>query len=55
MLILDQDNREVACGIVGYGSDEISVIKGIQSESIYKVLGHKYGEEIVHRDNLIVL
>ncbi len=55
VLILDQDNREVACGIVGYGSDEISVIKGIQSESIYKVLGHKYGEEIVHRDNLIVL
>lgn len=55
VLILDQDNREVACGIVGYGSDEISIIKGIQSESIYKVLGHDYGEEIVHRDNLIVL
>ena len=55
VLILDPDGREVACGIVGYRSDEISLIKGLQSESIYNTLGHKYGEEIVHKDNLIVL
>ncbi|MGB6836119.1 MAG: hypothetical protein WBF66_00260 [Dehalococcoidia bacterium] len=29
--------------------------RGQRSERILEVLGHQYGEEVVHRDNLVVL
>lgn len=45
-------NGEIARGIVNYGSEEITKIKGCQSKDIAEILGHKDYEEIIHRDNL---
>jgi len=43
---------EIARGIVNYASLEISNLKGCQSKDIYKILGYKDYDEVVHRDNL---
>ena len=45
----------IACGIANYAADEILRIKGLRSDRIEEVLGHHYGSEVVHRDNLVLL
>ena len=52
---IDKNNRKVAKGIVNYSSHDISKIKGRQSEQIEELLGYKYTDEVIHRDNLAIL
>jgi glutamate 5-kinase len=52
--IAGPDGR-IACGIANYSSEEIARIRGLRSERIEEVLGHHYGSEVVHRDNLVLL
>jgi len=47
--------EKIACGISNYGSDDIAIIKGAHSDRITDLLGHEYGAEVVHRDNLVAL
>ncbi len=53
--ILDAEGHRVACGIANYSSDEILRIRGLRSDRIEETLGHHYGGEVVHRDNLALL
>ncbi|MFQ5933274.1 MAG: glutamate 5-kinase [Dehalococcoidia bacterium] len=53
--ILDGKGRRIACGLANYDADEVEVIKGAQSGDIEGLLGHQYGEEVVHRNNLVLL
>ena len=53
--ITDDDGRRIACGIANYGAQEILRIRGVRSDRIEGVLGHHYGGEVVHRDNLVLL
>ena len=53
--IVDAAGQRVACGIVNYGASETDVIKGARSDRIRELLGYHYGDEVVHRDNLVVL
>jgi glutamate 5-kinase len=53
--VIDDDGKRIACGIANYGSDEILRIRGLRSDRIEKTLGHHYGGEVVHRDNLVLL
>ena len=46
---------EIARGIVDYSQDEIRKILGHRSGEIEEILGYRYGDEIIHRDNLVVL
>jgi glutamate 5-kinase len=55
VLIIDGEGRRVACGVANYSSAEAAVIKGLHSDRIQEVLGHHYGDEVVHRNNLAVL
>lgn len=41
-------------GIVNYNNDELKMIKGKKSPEIKKVLGSKYFNEVINRDDLIV-
>jgi glutamate 5-kinase len=52
--IAGPDGR-IACGIANYSADEIALIRGMRSDRIEEVLGHHYGGEVVHRDNLVLL
>ena len=47
--------ERVACGLANYGADEIARIKGHRSHSIQDILGCNYGEEVVHRNNMVIL
>ena len=49
-----ESGRRVATGIANYAADEISRIRGLRSSRIAEVLGHEYGEEVVHRNNLVL-
>ena len=45
----------IAKGISNYSSSDVDKIKGLRSADIEKKLGHKYTEEIIHRDNMVVI
>lgn len=53
--IVNGSGDRIACGIANYAADEIARIRGLRSDRIESVLGHHYGGEVVHRDNLVVL
>lgn len=52
---VDSAGREIARGLVGYGSDESRLIMGKSSGSIEEILGYSGDKEMIHRDNLVVL
>jgi glutamate 5-kinase len=47
--------KEFARGLVNYNAQELDRIKGLQSKQIEKALGYKYSDEVIHRDDLVVL
>jgi len=49
------DGERIACGITNYDDREVAAIRGLRSDRIADVLGHEYGAEVVHRNNLVVL
>lgn len=53
--LLDEDGKEFARGIVYYSAKELEKIKGVKSSLIEKHLGYKYSDEVIHRDNLVIL
>jgi len=48
------DGREFAKGVTNYSSHELLRIMGRKTREIEAILGYKYGDEIVHRDNLVI-
>lgn len=52
--IYDEDGERIACGVTNYSSQELAVIKGSRSDRIKELLGYGYGDEVVHRNNLVV-
>ena len=53
--ISDAEGARLGCGITNYSSADIEVIKGAHSGEIATLLGHDYGSEVVHRNNLVLL
>ncbi len=51
----DPAGREVARGLVNYNADEARRIMGQPSSRIEEILGYCADEELVHRDNLVLL
>jgi glutamate 5-kinase len=49
------EGQPIACGITNYDDRELAEIRGLRSDRIAEVLGHQYGSEVVHRNNLVVL
>jgi glutamate 5-kinase len=52
---VDLEGREFARGLVNYSAQELNQIKGLHTSGIEKVLGYKAYDEIIHRDDLVVL
>lgn len=52
---LDAKGNRVAKGLINYSSTEILRIKGRKTSEIEKILGYKYSDEAIHRDNLVIL
>ena len=53
--IVGPEEEKVACGIANYSSADIDKIKGARSDWIQSVLGYHYGQEVVHRNNMVLL
>lgn len=53
--IIDENEREIARGIVNYNSDDCKKIAGAHSNEITKILGYKNYDEVINRDNITIL
>ena len=53
--VCGEEGTEFARGMVDYSHHEIGKVLGHRSSEIEDVLGYRYGDEIIHRDNLVVL
>jgi glutamate 5-kinase len=51
----DPDGKEIARGLTNYDAGEINRIFGRQSSEIESILGFAYGEEVIHRNNMVLL
>lgn len=52
---VDPDGNEVARGLVNYSAVEADRIKGQPSSRIGEILGYMDEEELIHRDNLVLV
>jgi len=52
---LGPDAHEFARGLVNYNSAELARIKGLHTSAIEGALGYKISDEVIHRDDLILL
>lgn len=52
---LDVEGREFARGLINYSAQELNQIKGLHTSRIESVLGYKPFDEIIHRDDLVLL
>jgi glutamate 5-kinase len=50
----DQSGHEFARGLVNYPRRDVLLIKGLHTSKIEGMLGQKYCDEVIHRDNLVV-
>ena len=55
VLVLDQNNIQLARGLSSFSSEEINKIKGKQSKEIEKILGYLSKTEIIHKDDMVLL
>ena len=53
--ITDKDGKEFARGLSNYSSEDISKVKGMRSDKFKVLLGHSGSDEIIHKDNLVIL
>jgi len=52
---VDSNNSEVARGLVNFNSDETRLIRGKSTEDIIKILGFCEDDELIHRDNMVIV
>jgi len=52
---LDRGGKRIAKGLTNYSSAEIEKIKGKKTSEIEGILGYQYSDEVIHRDNLVLL
>ena len=52
---LDENRDEFGRGLVNYNTEDITKIIGKQTGEIEEILGARYYEEVIHRDNLVLM
>ena len=53
--IVDSEGTELARGLARYGFEDVARLAGAKTHEIEDRLGHNGGDEIVHRDDMVVL
>ncbi len=54
VVLKTEEGKEIAVGMVNYDSVELEKIKGLKTSEIEAILGYTHGEEVIHRNNLIL-
>jgi len=52
--LYDEAGRELARGLVNYDASDLARIRGQRSERIESILGYSYGDEAIHRNQLVL-
>lgn len=52
--VRNRKKQEIGRGLVNYSASELGRIKGIPTKEIERVLGYKFYDEVIHRDDLVV-
>ena len=55
IIIVDNNNIDIARALSSFNSEEINKIKGLQSNQIENILGYASKSEIVHKDDIVIL
>ena len=55
VIVLDQNNVQLARGLSSFSSTEIDKIKGKQSKQIETILGYLSKTEVIHKDDMVLL
>jgi glutamate 5-kinase len=53
--LADAAGTDFARGLVNYDAGEARKLRGAKTAEIEKILGYKGLDELIHRDNLVVL
>ena len=53
--VINTVGREIARGLANYAADDLGRVRGHQSIEIETILGYTYGDEVIHRNDLVVL
>ena len=53
--VVNKTGHELARGLANYSSEELDMIKGAKTSEIENILGHKHFDEVIHRDDLVIL
>ena len=53
--VLNQDETEIARGLVAYSAKDTLMIKGRRSTEIEAILGYQGRNELIHRDDLVLI
>lgn len=52
---MDRAGKEFGRGLVNYNAKELRMIKGHRTWEIEVILGYKYSDEVIHRDDLVLV
>jgi len=50
-----EKGREIARGLAGYSSADVGRLAGLATKEIPRVLGYTNGDEVIHRDDLVLV
>ena len=53
--VLSRQGREIARGSVNYNAEELQKIIGKSTKDFLEILGTKYYDEVIHRDNMVLM
>lgn len=53
--VLSSQGREIARGIVNYDTEQLQKIIGKSTKDFSDILGKKYYDEVIHRDNMVLM
>ena len=52
---VDEKGRHIARGLTSYSAQDIRKIMGSKTSDVESILGYKYSDEVIHRDDLAVI
>jgi glutamate 5-kinase len=53
--IVGPEGKAVGCGIANYSAADLERIRGCRSAEITTILGYNFGDEVIHRNNVVML
>ena len=53
--IVGPEGKAIGCGVANYSAADLDRIKGCRSAEITAILGYNFGDEVIHRNNVVML